>query len=282
MPHLWQLASAIRSQMSGALQSIAAREYLPADRCDEDLFLVEFPKSGMTWLTFLVANVNAQLSGDRRAVTFFNINDFVPDVWTNRYASVPHAPMPGYRCFKSHASYLRQYRKVIYLVRDPRHVMASFWVFLNGLGWWRGTLEELVADRQHGIQGWIRHVNGWLTGIDAVASFSLIRYEDLLMDTRGELKRLYGLLGLPVTDEVLAAAVARSSIERMRELESEFTACHPARKNRQFVRRHPTGGERAQLPEHVRELIEHQAAPLMERLGYSRHAAGKAAAGLPA
>lgn len=276
MPSLWKLASAMRSQMSATLSSIAAREYLPADRCDDDLFLVEFPKSGMTWLTFLVANVNAQLSGDRRAVTFFNINDFVPDVWTNRYASVPHA-MPGYRCFKSHASYLRQYRKVFYLVRDPRHVMASFWVFLTGLGWWRGTLEELVADRKHGIQGWIRHVNGWLTGIDAAASFSLIRYEDLLMNTPGELKRLYGLLGLPVTDEVLAAAVERSSIERMRELESQFTPYHPARKNRQFVRRHPTGGGRAQLPAHVCKLIEDQAAPLMERLGYSRDAAGEAA-----
>ena len=282
MRYRWLPLPAIRSRMSAALRSRLAREYLPAARCDDDLFLVEFPKSGMTWLTFLIANVNAQLSGDRRAVTFFNINDFVPDVWTNRYATMPRTAVPGYRCFKSHAPYLRQYRKVIYLVRDPRDVLVSFWVFLRGLGWWRGTLEELVADRQHGIEGWTRHVSGWLSGIDAAASFSLIRYEDLLANTTGELKRLYGLLGLPVSEEVLAAAIERSSIERMRALDSQFAAGHPARRRCEFVRRHPAGGGRIALPAPVRDLIEQEAASLMERLGYSHPGADEALARLPA
>lgn len=250
------------------MQSVAWRESLPSERHDEDLYLVEFPKSGVTWLTFLIANVNVLLNGDRRVVTFFNINDFVPDVQVTRYASLPHSPLPGYRCFKSHAPRLQQYRKVFYLVRDPRHIMVSYWVFLNSIGWWRGTLEQLISHPEFGIAAWVDHVTGWLDGSDATVSFALIRYEDLMADTHGELKRLYGLLGMPVTDALLQDAVERSSIERMRELEAEFNARHPALKNFAFVRRDPPGGARGPLPDHLRDVIERRAGPLMERLGY--------------
>ena len=225
-----------------------SRHFLPGERHDDDLFVVEFPKSGVTWLTFLLANVNAQIAGDRRAVTFFNLNDFVPDVQSVSHVSVPRAAVPGYRFFKSHAPYMAEYRKVFYLVRDPRHVMVSYWTFLTSLGWFRGNLEQLVADRTHGIRAWVDHVTGWLDGVHPSASFALVRYEDLLSNPHGELGRLYRLLGMPVTDEVIATAVERSSIERMRDLEAEAAAGNPALKNFEFVRRHAPGTARAPRP----------------------------------
>lgn len=268
MVNLRRLTAATRSRLGGALRSFAASEFLPARRNDDDLFLVEFPKSGVTWLTFLMANTNALLADDAREVTFFNINDFIPDVQSVRHVEAPRASLPGFRCFKSHSPYLRDYRKVFYLVRDPRHVMASYWAFLTGLGWWRGSLEELIVDRQHGIRPWTAHVAGWLDGIDAASSFALIRYEDLVSDTAGELRRLYRLLGLPITDGLIATAIQRSSIQRMRELEAEFAAGHPALKNFEFVRRKPVGGAREPLSARAASLIESAAGPLMDRLGY--------------
>jgi Sulfotransferase domain len=266
----------MRLQISSAARSVTLREFLPAHRNDDDLFVVEFPKSGVTWLTFLMANIHALLNDDSRAVTFFNINDFVPDIHSVRYVDAPRWPLPGFRCFKSHSRYLREYRKVFYLVRDPRHVMASYWVFLKGLGLWHGTPDKFVTNRQHGIHQWIAHVNGWLDGIDAAASFTLIRYEDLVSDTAGELKRLYKLLGMPVTEALIATAIDRSSIHRMRELESEFAARHPALRNLEFVRRKPAGGTREPLPASVIRAIEIAAGPLMERLGYRSGGAAEA------
>lgn len=253
-----------------------SRHFLPAERYDDDLFVVEFPKSGVTWLTFLLANVNAQLAEDRRAVTFFNLNDFVPDVQSASHVGVPHATLPGFRFFKSHAPYMSEYRKVFYLVRDPRHVMVSYWKFLTSLGWFHGNLEQLVTDRTHGIRAWMEHVTGWLDGIHPSASFALIRYEDLLANPHGELGRLYRLLGMPVTDELIAAAVQRSSIERMRELEAEAAASHPALKNFEFVRRSAPGAARTPVPDRVRQMIEREAAAVMERIGYPPQAAAHA------
>ncbi|HEV2270391.1 MAG TPA: sulfotransferase domain-containing protein [Steroidobacteraceae bacterium] len=270
MAHFRQFLSPARRLLARAAQSRISRPFLPGERHDDDLFVVEFPKSGVTWLTFLLANVNAQIAGDRRVVTFFNLNDFVPDVQSVSHVGAPRAALPGYRFFKSHAPYIPEYRKVFYLVRDPRHVMVSYWTFLNSLGWFQGTLEQLVADKTHGIRAWVEHVTGWLDGIHPSASFALIRYEDLLANPHGELERLYRLLGMPITDEVIATAVQRSSIERMRELEAQAAAGHPALKNFEFVRRQAPGTARAPVPDRVREMIEREAAAVMQRIGYPR------------
>ena len=229
---------------------------------------MEFPKSGVTWLTFLIANTNILLNNDRRSVTFFNVNDFVPDVQVVSHFGASALAIPGYRCFKSHSSYIRRYRKVFYLVRDPRHVMVSYWAFLTGLGWWRGSLEDLIRSRKFGIKAWCAHVGGWLDGADAAASFVLVRYEDLVANTRHELARLYQLLGLPVDDQILSIAIERSGIDRMREAEAAFNSGHPALRDLEFVRRGRPGGSRHALPDELRRLIESEAAPLMRRLGY--------------
>lgn len=276
MAHFRQLLSPARRRLGRTVKSRMSRHFLPGERHDDDLFVVEFPKSGVTWLTFLLANVNAQIAGDRRAVTWFNLNDFVPDVQSVSHVSMPRAALPGYRFFKSHAPYMSEYRKVFYLVRDPRHVMVSYWAFLTGLGWYRGTLQQMVADGTHGIRAWADHVTGWLDGIHPSASFALIRYEDLLSNPQGQLDRLYRLLGMPVTDAMIATAVERSSIDRMRDLEAEAAASHPALKSFEFVRPHAPGTARAPVPNGVRETIEREAGTIMERLGYPLEIATRA------
>jgi len=42
----------------------------PTKQCHDDVWLVEFPKSGVTWFSFLVANVNLIKSGVEKEVTF--------------------------------------------------------------------------------------------------------------------------------------------------------------------------------------------------------------------
>lgn len=244
------------------------RGFLPDLRRDDDLFLVEFPKSGVTWLTFLMANVNLQLSRDPRQVTFFNVNDFIPELGGG-YGGDHPLPVPGHRIFKSHSPFTRQYRKAFYLVRDPRDVMVSYAAFLNELDWWRGGLDKLIAHPRYGIEAWAAHVGGWLDHVDAATSFTLIRYEDLLADTAGELRRLYQLLGFALEDELLATAIARSSMDRMRDSERLARAGHPQRQALTFVREGQAGGARAPLADHLRRAIEEKAGPMMERLGYT-------------
>src|SRR5262249_53515567 len=141
---------------------VTAEDGRPVDHLRSDLYLVEFPKSGITWLSFLVANVNLLLSGrgDQEA-TFFNIHDLVPDIHVGRQLGPPATLKPGYRIIKSHNSFNPLYYKVVYLARDPRHVMPSYHAFLRELGHRDWSLEEMVRDPTFGIRAWCRHVHGW-------------------------------------------------------------------------------------------------------------------------
>jgi hypothetical protein len=230
--------------------------------------LVEYPKSGVTWLSYLMANANQLLKGDARIVTFFNVGEFVPDIHASRDLAPPTSTGFGFRCIKSHAGFTSRYDRVFYLVRDPRHVMASYFRFSSDLGIWNGSFEDFVRNPEFGIGAWNAHVDGWLTNIGPGAPFTLIKYEDLLADTAGTMSKLFTLLGFKLSAEQLAHVVERSSAKRMREDEALFNAGHPKLGNFSFVRKEGVGGARVPVPDAVRAHIETVAGNTMRRLGY--------------
>jgi hypothetical protein len=260
--------AASRRAARDALDDHLGRPYLSEPANDTDLFLVAFPKSGLTWTSRLLANANLLLSHDKREVTFFNLSDFVPDIHHVRRVGPAPLSAPGFRCFKSHASWMRRYRKVIYLVRDPRHVMASYHMHLGSRGVWQGTLEAMVHHEDYGIRAWVTHAAGWLDKVDATTSFTLLRYEDLRARTSEELTRLYGLLGWSLAPALAAEAVERASPERMRADEARFNERHPRLSGTEFVRLTEMRGPRQPLPLPVLRHILAEAGPLMRRLGY--------------
>lgn len=192
----------------------------------DDTFLVEFPKSGVTWLTFLIASINLQKSGIDRRPTFFGINDLVPDIHTSRHLPPP-LPFPGHRFIKSHAPYNPLYSKVIYLVRDPRDVMVSYHAFASKLGWYHGSLSDLVRDRHYGIDAWVHHAQSWLTNTKPGVSFSVVRYEDLYRDTESTLRQIYTLFGYSIEQQIMEKAIENASFQEMRENEVFYNSSNP-------------------------------------------------------
>lgn len=269
MSKIVQHSRASWSYLIHRLDRAAKWRELPVNPRADDLYLVEFPKSGVTWLSFLIGSANLLLAGQHdRTVTFYNLNDFVADIEVNRHLNpVPQPPL-GFRVIKSHAAFNRFYTKVIYLVRDPRDVMASYWHFLTRLDFYRGPLAAMLDDRHFGISSWRRHVSSWLEQAEPSQSVMVLKYEDLLHNTAGELQRVYRMLGHDLPDEIARLAVERSSIERMRESENLFNASHPALDGFDFVRKGAVGGPRQPLSPSEREQIGRAAQPLMARLGY--------------
>jgi Sulfotransferase domain len=224
-----------------------------------DLFLVAFPQSGLAWMARLYANASLILAGDPRRVTQFNLDDLVPAEDLRRPAGAPPLPVPGFRCFKSDAPFTRRYRKVIYLVRDPRRVMADRHAALVGRGQWRGSLEEMVGHRRHGIRAWAAHAAGWLDHVEAPA-FALVRHEDLRAHTAFELTRLFDLLGWHLDPAQAARAVTRAS-------EAGWAPPDPRLGTAACPR--PAGPAAiGAIPLSAMRLIGEAAGPLMLRLGY--------------
>ncbi|HEX4571371.1 MAG TPA: sulfotransferase domain-containing protein [Dongiaceae bacterium] len=255
---LSHLVSTGRRAIGGSvMRSFAWTALSPAE--DSDLFLLAFPQSGLDWMARLYANACVILAGDRRKVTQFNLDDLVPAEDLRRPAGAPPLPVPGFRCFKSDAPFTRRYRKVIYLVRDPRRVMADRHAALVARGQWRSSLEEMVRHRRHGIRAWVAHAAGWLEHVEAPA-FALVRHEDLRARTAFELTRLFDLLGWHLDPAQAAQAVARAAEAGWAPPDPRLGAAACPR---------PAGpAASGAIPLSAMRLIGETAGPLMFRLGY--------------
>jgi hypothetical protein len=190
------------------------RALTPATSFSDDTYLVSFPKAGVTWLAFLIANTNLLLTHDQRQATCWNIHDFIPDIHTSRHLSNPI--LAGVRFIKSHSEFHPDYHKVIYLVRDPRATLASYYDMATKLNWFSGSMDEFLASEKLGVDAWVRHLDGWINQRGTDTRINFIRYEDLKKNPLDVLERLYRLFGLTVERTILETAVARSSFAHMK------------------------------------------------------------------
>jgi hypothetical protein len=238
----------------------------------DDIFLVSFPKSGNTWSRFLLAN----LLYPNNPATFANIHRLIPEPASTTKRDFDRMPRP--RIIKSHECFDPRYPRVIYIVRDPRDVTVSQYFYHRKL---RKITDdspiELFVTRflagqtcPHG--SWGENVATWLATRENDPRFLLLRYEDMVADTRHELSKVAEFLGLSASPVQIAGAVERSSVSRMKKLEqAETDQCsltQGSRKDLSFVRSASAGGWHKDLPAAQAEKIEAAWGPLMRHLGY--------------
>lgn len=238
----------------------------------DDTFLVSYPKSGNTWVRFLLAN----LIYPNETVGFANINRLLPAPGVSSRKFLRNLPRP--RILKSHEPFDIRFRKVIYLVRDPRDVAVSEYHFDLKKRYIEPdvTLEQFVkrfiAGETSSYGSWWEHTASWIAARQTNPAFLLVRYEDLLSDSIGETAKIAEFLGIQADHERLEAAVQRSSADRMRKLEKQqadqWTGTKNTRKEIPFVRAAKSGGWKETLPGHSVEEIEVAWAPMLNFLGY--------------
>jgi hypothetical protein len=238
----------------------------------DDTFLVSYPKSGNTWVRFLLANL---LYPDE-TVGFSNINRLLPAPGVSSKRFLRNLPRP--RILKSHEPFDVRFRKVIYLVRDPRDVAVSEYHFDLKKRYIDSdiSLEQFVtrfiAGQTSSYGSWWEHAASWIAARQGNPAFLLVRYEDLLADSIRETARIAEFLGIQAGPERLKDAVERSSADRMRKLEQQqsdqWTGTKNTRKEIPFVRAATSGGWKEILPRHSAEEIEAAWFPLLNFLGY--------------
>jgi len=193
-----------------------------------DALLVSYPKSGSTWLRFLLADALTARDAD-----FDSVRDTIPPL--DRYRHAPPLLSGGGKLIRSHeplAPYHgRPGQRVISLVRDGRDVALSYLAHERRYGRFSGDPREFVdrflAGRVDPYGPWHEHVQA-ATDLEASGKARVlrVRYEDLRADTVAELERILAFCGLEpaMSAADLATVVARNSKDQMRakEASSEF------------------------------------------------------------
>jgi hypothetical protein len=239
----------------------------------DDTFLVSFPRSGNTWTRFLVCN----LINPDDPVNFAKLESRIPEIYDVTDRNLRAFPRP--RIIKSHECFDPRYKKIIYIVRDPRDVLISYYEFQlkRRVITEECSLEEFVprfmeSEIEPKTGSWRDHVVSWTATRGGEKNFLLLRYEDMIADTQRESTKIASFLGFDTSAERIARAVALSSADRMRKLEKEqsrqWKETKKTRQDKPFVRKAASGGWKTFLPEQCGAQIESAWGDVMRSVGY--------------
>src|ERR1700733_13391253 len=151
----------------------------------DDTFVVSYPRSGNTWTRFLIAN----LVHPQREVTFANIEQLIPDTSSQSNRALKRTSSP--RIIKTHQYFDHRYPRVIYIVRDPRDVVLSYYDFQRKYRQIQDgyPIEQYVEDFVSGRINsrdwgtWGENVASWIATRSNNDKFLLLRYEDMVSST---------------------------------------------------------------------------------------------------
>ena len=183
---------------------------------DDDVFIVSYPKSGNTWVRYMLAYILSKGSISSLA----EMNDTIPDIYTaskNKLKDVR-----SHRFLKSHEYFDPRYQKVIYLVRDPRDVLISLYYYRKRWSTKSNffTIDEFADSFVESGKSatWGEHVGSWY-GARQDDTIIYIKYEDLIEDAKGTLKCITDHVGLQCTDDSIVEAVEAASFDKMKKRE---------------------------------------------------------------
>ena len=239
----------------------------------DDTFLVSFPRSGNTWTRFLVCNL---LNPDD-PVNFAQLEARIPEIYDVTDRELRAFPRP--RIIKSHESFDPRYPKIIYIVRDPRDVLLSYYEFQlkRRVITEECSLEEFIprfmrSEFEPKTGSWRDHVLSWIGTRGDQKNFLLLRYEDMLAETLQAGAKIAAFLGLDASTERVIRAVELSSADRMRSLEKtqsrQWKETKNTRQDKPFVRQAASGGWKSAMPEHGVAELESAWGDVMRSVGY--------------
>ncbi len=189
-----------------------------------DVFLVSYPRSGNTWLRAAIAFL--QTGED---VTSLGELDYIVPAERHPVPLDQVRPMANY-VIKSHSPMSRRmrsrtYRRVVYLVRDPRDCLVSYFRYVQHRSHYGGTLWDFVMASLAGRTGpcsWQEHVLGWTFPSRKLANKELLvlRYEDLCAAPASLFRTIADFVGIAASADLIDEAVRRTAAPRMREREA--------------------------------------------------------------
>ncbi|XP_068103273.1 uncharacterized protein [Hyperolius riggenbachi] len=198
---------------------------------EDDVLVATYPKSGTTWMSEIVDLIlnDGDVEKSRRQAIHMKVPmlEFcVPGVVPPGSQILDSLPSP--RIIKTHLpisllpkSLLEKNVKVIYVARNPKDVVVSYYHFdkMNQLhpdpGTWADYLERFMQGNA-GFGSWWTHVREWWD-LRHQPNVLYAFYEDMLEDPKREVRKVVRFLGKDLSEEVVERICQHTSFKAMKE-----------------------------------------------------------------
>ncbi|MET1756683.1 sulfotransferase domain-containing protein [Novosphingobium sp. RD2P27] len=192
-----------------------------------DAILVSFPKSGRTWLRYLLSCYLAELAELGFQPDLASTFRVLPNFDRSRHRGIngfagkrPQLPL----ILVSHLPFNERMflqRPIIFLVRDPRDVIVSaYFHATRHKRVFEGSIGAFLDNSTYGLPALIAFTNGWAEALSTREH--LVRsYEDLHSDTQSAVAGILDFLNIAVEPALLQRAIALAQFDKMRAREQE-------------------------------------------------------------
>ena len=177
---------------------------------DDDTYLVSYPRSGNTWIRYLIANI---VSPEKKW-HLNNISEVVPDIYENDITKYKRP-----RIIKSHEPYQKEYPKVIYLYRDGRDLSISYYHLYQTAYDYTGSFTDFLNDMLSGnvyYGSWQEHIHSWMFRKHAIP-FLAVQYENLCEKPVHVMQEISNFIGLNTDEKLISAAITNSTFEKQKQ-----------------------------------------------------------------
>nr|WGG89256.1 SOT5 [Ilex asprella] len=211
-----------------------------------DIILASFPKTGTTWLKSLLYSIVHRSS--KESLTMTHPQELIPSLESELYgpqkpnsSHIPTAEIPktGTRIFSTHICYQvladtinSSECKVVYVTRNPKDTLISFWHFMKAVPIFEKEPWELEVATEKFCRGVVpygpfyEHVlDYWKVSSERPQKVLFLTYEELKKDTKAQVKKLAEFLGFSFegdaekVDEEVEEIVNNCSIETLKNRE---------------------------------------------------------------
>jgi len=249
-----------------------------------DSIIVSHTKSGRTWLRVMISHAYHLQYGvpADELLQFDNLHQLnadIPKIFFFRDTRIPTFKLGG------GSVALPDYKKTLFIVRDPRDVAVSFYFHIQN----RATASEMdrkgisekdrgkdlytfVSDKKLGVLRIIEHMNRWYEAMQKMPYSMVLKYEEMRADPQLVLDEALSFLDRRFEPAIIAGAVEFSSFDSLARKEADgffnsdkMKSKNTADGNSSKVRRGKVGGYRdyfdAQQNEVLDEMVRSQLNP---------------------
>ncbi|XP_049627340.1 amine sulfotransferase-like [Suncus etruscus] len=191
---------------------------------DDDVFIITYPKSGTIWTQQILSLI--YFEEHRKQTRMMETIDLAPFLEYN-IRNMDFLRRPDPRLFSSHLPYYlvpnglkNKKAKIIYIYRNPKDVMTSFFHFSNWVVVFEAS-KNMESFMQQFLDGkvvgslWFDHIKGWYEHRHKF-NILFVSYEEMKKDLRSVVQKFCKFLGKELSEDDLDTVVKQATFKNMK------------------------------------------------------------------
>jgi hypothetical protein len=223
--------------------------------------LVSFPKSGNTWVRFLLANLFKK--DEDFKIDFKTINDISSTSYSEDHSKTISLLKEDAPLFiKEHCNYYDMpyydFSKAIYVYRNGFDTLLSYWHFRNAQSPNKyPNIESFSKHYWNGYGDWGEHIYSWLEDKNTKSSHKVfaISYEELIENPVSTIEKCLKFLGYDIEKEKIEEAIELSNKDNMKQMSGSAEFMKSKNIDFHFVRSGSSGESKKSLPEYCKDVF---------------------------